>query len=134
MVTGTSLMRRRVDTQRQARQHAEQNGQGGQFQGGREDPGDVGDDRVAGQQGHAEVTVQQVAEVDRELGPQRFVQAQLFVHLGVGRGVGVRANDGQHRVQGHHSSDEKGQQQQPQQRHRHRATAPGRRSGPGGPD
>ena len=53
--------------------------------------------------------VQQIAKVDRELGPQRLVQAQLFVHLGVGRGIGVRADDGQHRVQGHDPSDEKGQ-------------------------
>ncbi|KPY86277.1 beta-lactamase [Pseudomonas syringae pv. spinaceae] len=87
-------MRGGVNAQWQADEHAEQNRQRGQFQGRREHPHDVVDHRVPGEQGFAQVAVQQVAEVHHELGGQWFVQAQFLIRLSVGGCIGVRADDG----------------------------------------
>ncbi|MNY13254.1 hypothetical protein D3C86_1463830 [compost metagenome] len=121
MVAQAALVAGGDHTQRQADEDAEQDRQGGQFDGRREHPLDVFKHRVAGQQRVAEITVQQVVEVQAELGPDRFVQAHGPVHLVVGGAVGVRADHGQHRVQRHHPTNEESQRQQTQQGHQYGA-------------
>ena len=119
MIAGAALMSRGVNTQWQADQHAEQDGQGGQFQRGREHSGDVFDHRMAGQQRLAQITVQQVLEVHDELGGQWLVQPQFLIGLGIGGRVCIRSDDGQYRVQRHDPADEESEQQQAEQGRRH---------------
>ncbi len=74
---------------------------------------------MAGQQGFAQITVQQVTEVHDELGGQRLVQAQFLIRLSVGGRICVRADDGQYRVQRHDPANEESEQQQAEQGRRH---------------
>ncbi|MCY1411482.1 hypothetical protein D9M71_268700 [compost metagenome] len=121
MVADPPLIAGSHHAQWQTDQHAKQNGQRCQLDGGREHPLDVIEYRVAGEQCIAEITVQQVVQVQPELGPDRFVQAHRPVYLVVGGAVGIRANYRQHRVQRHDPADEERQRQQAKQGHQHRA-------------
>ncbi|MNP10704.1 hypothetical protein D3C76_1028620 [compost metagenome] len=121
MVAKAALVTGRDHAQWQADDDAEEDCQGGQLDGRREHPLDVVQHRVAGQQGVAEITVEQVVEVQPELHPDRLVQAHRPVHLVVGGAVGVRPDHGQHRVQRHHPTNEEGQRQQTEQGHQDRA-------------
>ncbi|MNE32299.1 hypothetical protein D3C80_1259050 [compost metagenome] len=120
MVANPPLIAGGDHAQRQADQHAEQDGQRCQLDGGREHPPDVFEYRVASKQRVAEITVQQVVQVHPELGPDRFVQAHRSVHLVVGGAVGIRADHRQDWVQRHHSADEESQRQQAKQGHQDR--------------
>ena len=63
--------------------------------------------------------MQQVDEIDAKLGGQRFIKPQLLVNLLIGTLVSIRADNRQHRVDGHDAANGKGQQQQAEQRNHH---------------
>ena len=119
VVGNTVTPRRRQHAQRNAEARADDNRHRRQLHGRREDADNIVGHRFPGQQRVTEVAVQQVDEVNAKLGHQRLVKAQLVIDLLIGALVGIRADNRQHRVDGHHAANEKGQQQQAKQRNRH---------------
>ena len=111
--------RRRQHAQRNTEARADENRHRRQLHGGREDADNVVHHRFPGQQRVAQIAVQQVDEIDAKLGGQRFIKPQLMVNLLVGTLVSVRANNRQHRVDGHDAANSEGQQQQAEQRNHH---------------
>ena len=85
-------------------------GDGGEFERGGEETGDVGRDAVAGHDGAAEVALGEACGVAEELLRQRAVEAHFVA--GAFDDVLRRAvaDDGEHRVDGDDAADEEGDQ------------------------
>ncbi|MNY70470.1 hypothetical protein D3C86_2086050 [compost metagenome] len=63
--------------------------------------------------------MQEIVQVNAELRQQGLIETQLVINLLIGAVVGVRPDNRQHRINRHHATDKKGQQQQAKQRHQH---------------
>ena len=68
----------------------------------------------------AEVALEDVADVDQELLPERQMQAELDPHLLVDVGRRPLADRRQHRIDRHHPADHEGDQQQAEEGERER--------------
>jgi hypothetical protein len=91
MVEQRSSLECRDHPGQQAQDAGEQQGGHGQFQGRREERGELGPDALTRTQGFAEIAVGQLADVVQVLGIQRLVQAKAFHCLGVHFGVDPRS-------------------------------------------
>ena len=100
--------------------HADDGGDGGELEGGREDADDVLDHRARGQHALAEVALQHMLDVDQELLPQRQVETEGDARLLVDHVRGAVADDGEHRIDRHHAADQEGDQEEAQEGDRER--------------
>lgn len=89
----------------------------------REDPGDVLDHGMRGQQRGAEIAVDHVAQIIEELDQQRLVEPELMIDLVIGRLGCTLADDGENGVERHHPADDEGDEEQPQHRRQDRGEA-----------
>jgi hypothetical protein len=97
---------------RDAHQHPDHDGDGGQLQRSWEIGQDVVEHRSRGEHRVAEVAAEHLADVDRELPPERQVEPQLLLDPLVDLGRRAVADGRQHRVDRDHAADDEGDQQQ----------------------
>ena len=103
-----------------AQYRADDQRQGRQLKGRREDRQQIVEHRLAGSAGDAKIAMGQVDQVVPELHRQRLVETQLMANLVIGRLAGMVADDLQYAVDGRQRGEREGDQQQPEQREQQR--------------
>ncbi len=111
------------DAQRDPDHDTDQRSQRGKFKRRGEDPADVVDHRVRGQERDAEIAVNHVAQVIEKLHQDRLVEAHLVKDRVIGLFGGALADHGKHGVLRHQPANDEGHEQKAQHRHENRADA-----------
>ena len=114
LIDNAATPHRRPDAERHAEPGPDEDAQRRQFDGRRKGAANVLHHRVRRQHRGAEIALRDLCQVNVELLVERLIQAELLTYAGdhvLGRAV---ANDGQHRVDGHHAADEEGDGEQTQ--------------------
>ena len=104
----------RQDPERHAEDRADDGAQRRQFDRRRKHPGDVGHDRIGRQHGAAEISGQRVLQIEEKLLVDRQVEPVFLARLRDHAFLRPVADNGQHRVDRDHPSDEEGHRQQPE--------------------
>lgn len=74
----------------------------------------VVDHRKAGAKRYAEIALDDIAQIQKELHDQGFIQPQRAIGVVIDFLAGAFADNGQHRIDGHHPTDKEGHKQKPE--------------------